>query len=153
MWNALFGRKPATAPTPIIPLIPYDEKVQAWFSNLETKTRKNSYALSPTVYSTLRFIADILRPVVPQVAETELTEETRIELQSLLTDYLIAPMDIYVGLPEAQRQDGGEADLLLIAQYDTLVNAAIEMSKRFKKDGLQALQVHSIFINDKFGNL
>lgn len=154
--SSIFGKDdalpvlPSVAPTLVAP---FHDKALGWLDTLAAHVKQSSDIISPAVYSRLRSIDDVMRPFIKALEGKPSVVETEVAIESMLTDYIPTPLNLYVNLPAGERTDSGRADLILLAQYDTLETAARELSSRLQGDSVSSLETHAIFIRDKFGNV
>ncbi|MCU1406031.1 MAG: hypothetical protein JWQ43_2334 [Glaciihabitans sp.] len=106
--------------------------------------------VSTQVYSQLRSIDDVVRPLINHVATHPVVIETEIAIESLITDYVPTPLRLFLQLPAAEAVDGGKADLLLQEQFTALERSARKLSLSVYSDSVSALETHAIFIQNKF---
>lgn len=133
--------------------VTFDAKAIIWLDDLAHVVKQSSSLISPAVFSRLRSIDDVMRPIIKSLKDVQLIVDTEVEIQSILTDYIPTPLDLYLNLPLNDRQDGGKADLILLSQYDTLETVVRDLALTLKGDSVSALETHAIFIKDKFGNV
>ena len=150
----LFGLDEAPVGTGAIavPTKPFHERSEEQLNILTKFVKQSSREVSPDVYSRLRSMDDLIRPLIKYIAANPVVIEKEIAIESLLTDYIPTPLGIYLQLPDSERTDGSAGDLVLISQYDTLERSIVELGKGIYKDSLAQLQTHAIFLETKFAN-
>lgn len=151
--SSLFGRDEGQSPPQQAPAVApqnFAERVRHEAFALEGLVKRSSGKLSPEVYSLLRSIDDLIKPVIDDSAITPLMAEDEYAVEAYLTDYIPTPLNIYLELPAAQRAFGGKADLLLQDQYVTLLHGARSLRREVETDNTNALEAHAIFLQNKF---
>jgi hypothetical protein len=151
--EALFARdepRRATAPVPAAPVQSFTERATASLDTLADATRAAGSRVSTQVFSQLRSIDDVVRPLIAHVATHPVVIETEIAIESLITDYVPTPLRLFLELPAAEAVDGGKADLLLQEQFTALERSARKLSLSVYGDSVSALETHAIFIQNKF---
>jgi len=152
-FSNLFGVQ--GEPTPVTPMVtadPFHVQAEQQLDVLAKFVRQISNQISPAVYSRLRTIDDIVRPMLKHIVDNPLTAENEYAVKALLTDYIPTPANIFLSLNAAEKIDGGRADLLLLEQYDTLEKSVRELNAQIYGDKVSSLETHKIFIENKFSN-
>ena len=139
----------APVSNPLVPQ-PFHEQAQEQLDALAVFIKQVSSEISPAVYSRLRSIDDVIRPMLKHIIDNPLTAENEYAVKALLTDYITTPINIFLKLNEAEKIDGGRSDLLLLEQYDTLEKSARELNAQIYGDTVSSLETHNIFIQNKF---
>jgi hypothetical protein len=154
-FDRLFGGNPQSTtgavnvPAPVVE-VPFHEKAVADLNGLAVWEKKISGLVSTEVFSLIRSIDDVLRPLV-KFLESHLTAiEFQIFLTKMITEYIPDPLNIFFRLPAADQVPGGEADLLLIEQYVTILKNAQELSDNIHDQVMNELKTQAIFIDNRF---
>jgi hypothetical protein len=142
--QAMAGNIAATKPDT------FPERAVKEMELLNRHVKSISREISPAVYSRLRSIDDLVRPLVAYIETRPVLIEKEIEIESLLTDYIPTPLNIFMQLTPKERADGSKADLLLLSQYDTLERSVIELGKGIYTDTMSELEVHAAFVERRF---
>jgi hypothetical protein len=150
-FEALTGRN--TAPAPAIPpaAAPYEQRATAALDSLAAAVRAASTIVSPTVFSQLRSIDDVVRPLIVHIATNPVIIDTQLSIDAIITDYVPTTLSLLLQLPAAERAIGGKSDLMLQEQFTTLERSAHDISARVYRDSISALETNAIFIQNKFG--
>jgi hypothetical protein len=137
---------------PVSPPAPqsFSARMAAELDTLSESTRAAGSQVSTAVFSQLRTIDDVLRPLIDHVGTHPVVIETEIAIESLVTDYVPTPLRLFLQLPPSETADGGKADLLLQEQYTALERNARRLAESVYDDSVSALETHAIFIENKF---
>jgi hypothetical protein len=150
-FEALTGRN--TAPVAVVPpaAAPYGQRATSALDALATSVRAASTIVSPTVFSQLRSIDDIVRPLITHIATHPVIIDTQLSIDAIITDYVPTTLALFLRLPASERAIGGKSDLMLQEQFTTLERSAHDISARVYRDSISALETNAIFIQTKFG--
>jgi hypothetical protein len=152
--ESLFSRDESRRPpaVPVAPAAPqsFSDRMTAALDTLADSARAAGSQVSTAVFSQLRTIDDVLRPLILHVGTHPVVIETEIAIESLVTDYVPTPLRLFLQLPPSEKADGGKADLLLQEQYTALERNARHLSASVYNDSVSALETHAIFIENKF---
>lgn len=149
--DSIFARADSPRAPNIAPVVQsFDERILPALNSLAEASRRSGAAVSPQVFSMLRSLDDVLRPLLAHVALHPVVVEREVAIESMITDYVPTSLRLYLELPESDRVDGGKADRLLQEQYTALEKSARQLSANIYDDSLAALETQSIFIQTKF---
>jgi hypothetical protein len=129
---------------------PFAERMLSDLEELAAVARQSSGAVSAHVFSILRGIDDILRPLLSQIALHPVSVEREIAIESLITDYVPTSLRLFFALPPSERAEDGVAHGLLNEQVAALERSAENLSRSINADSLSALRTQSLFIQSKF---
>lgn len=129
----------------------FHEKAQIQLDMLARFVKESSNVVSPAVYSRLRSIDDVVRPLIKFLATHDIVAEQEIAIEYLLTRYIPEPLNTFVLLQQKDREENGKADTLLLQQYDTLEKSTRELADGIYKRTMSDLNTYAIFIEEKFG--
>jgi hypothetical protein len=144
-WNGKTSAIPVTAAR-----VPFHVTALEQLNALAVFVKKSSNVLSPAVYSQLRSIDDLLRPLLKYLETHEINTEERFEFKAILTDYIPSPVNSFLLLHAKDQVEGGEADLLLLKQYQVLEHRAYLMANKIYNSALDSLQTQAIFVENRF---
>lgn len=128
----------------------FDARILSALDSLAEASRRSGAAVSPQVFSMLRSIDDVLRPLSAHVALHPVVVEREVAIESLVTDYVPTALRLFLELPRSEQADGGKADRLLQEQFTALERSARQLSANIYEDSVSALETHTIFIQTKF---
>ena len=151
LFKALFGSG-TNVQTPLVPEPPFHEKALNQLDLLEKFVKEMSSSVSTDVYSRLRTMDDILRPLLEYLKTHDIVVDQEVLIQSTITDYIPTPLETFKLLPENDKVDGGKGDLLLIQQYATIESNIRELSDEIYGRVLSALNTQANFIKSKFNS-
>jgi len=153
LFKALFGsdNNAANIVAPLLSEPPFHEKALEQLDLLDKFAKEMSGSISTSVYSQLRTIDDILRPLLEYLKTHDIVMEQKVLIQSIITDYVPTPLETFKLLPENDKVDGGKGDLLLTQQYDTIEANTRELAAEIYGRVLSELSTQAIFIKNKFG--
>jgi hypothetical protein len=145
---------PTTAPIPVQVAAaiqkPFHEVALDQLNALAVHTKEVSNVISTDVYSRIRSIDDIMRPLIKFLENQDVAMENQVVITKMITEYIPDPLEIFVRLPKTEQADGGAADLLLIEQYAILGENAKKLAEEIRSQVLKELQTQAIFIKDRF---
>jgi hypothetical protein len=141
--------------TPVIAVPPaaaktFAEQALSSLDSLAVAVRHAGGNVSPHVFSMLRSLDDVLRPLIAHVAVHPVVVEKEFAIEALITDYTPTALTLFLKLPAGEQVDGGKADLLLQEQLTSLERNARQVSAGIYEDSVSALETHAIFIQTKF---
>lgn len=141
--DAMIGASPLSEP-------PFHVKALQQLNLLDKLVKEMSNQISTDVYSKLRDVDDVMRPLIKYLETHDIIVEQQVLISSILTDYIPTSLDTFRLLPEEDKVDGDRADLLLQKQYDTIYLNAKELADEIYGRGLSSLSTQAIFIENKF---
>lgn len=152
-FSSLFGNA-AQPEVPDEPRLSDDEvelaQMGTALDGLRRTVRHNGRVLVPVLWSQLRQIDDILRPLLAYIGAHGGSTEQRVLLNAMITDYLPTPLRTYASLPaDAHRQSSKETRLML-EQLATLYTTAQDLNHQVRTGAVTELSVHGRFLQDKF---
>ena len=133
-----------------IPAMSFSERVTSELDSLARVEQRMSSQVSAAVFSQLRTIDDIVRPLLVHISTRTVLVETEVALESLVKDYVPTPLSLFEQLPANEKVDGGKADLLLQSQYATIISSTFNLAKGVYGNSMSALETNAIFVQDKF---
>lgn len=149
-WNGQSKADKASANT-AMPQKAFHERALEQLDLLAKLVKQSSNVLSPTVYSRLRSIDDVMRPFMVYISSHDLFMEHQVMVESMLTKYIPEPLNTFLNLQPKDQVEGGKADMLLQQQFDTLEKSARDFVEGIYKGGVASLSTYARFIEDKFG--
>lgn len=148
-----FGVGRQTASQPIIPVVqpdPFEKKLYKDLDNLAVYMRSNGNIIPTSVYSQVRRIDDILRPLLAFITANGCSAEQEHLLNAMITDYIPTPLKTFISLPRADRADDGTPARLLREQFDTMLEKVYDLSELVRSGALNDLAIHAEFIDERF---
>lgn len=149
-FDSIFPRDSAQSAPAAVVAEPFDVRILRSLNTLALASRRSGAAVSPQVFSQLRSLDDVIRPLLAHVALHPVAVEREIAIESLVTDYVPTTLRLFLELPMSEQVDGGPADKLLQEQFTALEKSARQTSANIYEDSLSALQTQAIFIQTKF---
>ncbi len=151
LFKAFFGSG-TSIQTPLVPEPPFHEKALEQLNLLEKFVKEMSNSVSTEVYSQLRTMDDIIRPLLEYLKTHDIAVEQEVLIQSTITDYIPTPLETFRMLPENDKLEGGKGNSLLLQQYDTIESNIRELSDEIYGRVLSALNTQANFIKSKFNS-
>lgn len=148
-----FGVGRQTASQPIIPVVqpePFEKKLYKDLDELAIYLRSHGNIIPTSVYSQVRRIDDILRPLLAFITANGCSPEQEHLLTSMITSYIPTPLKAFVSLPKADRADNGTPARLLTEQFDTMLEKVYDLAELVRTGALNELAIHADFIDDRF---
>lgn len=148
-----FGVGRQTASQPIVPVVqsePFEKKLTKDLDGLAVYMRANGNIIPTSVYSQVRRIDDVLRPLLVYITANGCSPEQEHLLTSMITDYIPTPLKTFISLPRADRADNGNPARLLKEQFDTMLEKVYDLSELVRRGALSELAMHADFIDDRF---
>lgn len=152
-FDKLFGAgdtQPVMVVAPAPLLKPFHVEALEKLDELSVFVKKCGGDVSPVVFSRLRELDDVLRPLVKFLGEHETVMENRVVVLKIITEYVPDPLQLFLGLPVVERVAGSRGELLLIEQYDILVKNTREIASEITEQAFNELATQTIFIKDRF---
>lgn len=128
----------------------FDKKLLKDLDNLAVYMRSHGHIIPTGVYSQVRRIDDVLRPLLAYIATNGCSAEQEHLLSSMITNYIPTPLKTFVSLPRADRADDGEPAKLLKEQFDTMLEKVYDLSELVRTGALNELAIHADFIDNRF---
>jgi hypothetical protein len=150
LFKAIFGSGNAQAVVATLPEPPFSERALVQLNLLDKLVKENSNEISTEVYSKLRDLDDILRPLIEYLKTHQALQEQETLIESAITDYIPTPLDTFKTLPDSDKEEGGQGDLLLLRQYATIETNIRKLADEIYGRVLKELGTQAIFIDDKF---
>ncbi|MFE6967081.1 hypothetical protein ACFVAJ_18355 [Agromyces sp. NPDC057679] len=150
-FDNLFARQPDGLAATAAPLpASFAEQATASLERFQVSSRRAAASLSPAAYSSLRRIADHLRPVIAHAQENPILPEREAEIMAIITDYAPTSVELFLRLPAHERLDEGRGDRMLQEQLVKVESATKTMATRIEDDSFTALAAQAIFIDMKY---
>lgn len=152
LFSAIFGsgNTAANVAAVVLPEPLFHEKAIKQLDLLGSLVKESSNVISTEVYSILRSMDDMLRPLIKYLETHDVPAEQEYLISSLIADYIPTPLHTFQTLPDRDKQDGGQGDLLLLQQYAIIDNNIRELSDQIYGGALRELSTQAIFIENKF---
>lgn len=151
-FSGLFGRGRQVAQEVVtaVPAVSFDRKMLVELDKLAVFVRKNGNLLPAGVYSRVRRIDDVLRPLLDFIHKNGCSPEQEHLLTSMITDYIPTPLNTFVALGKADRADDGDAARMLMEQFDTMLERVYDLAGLVRQGALNELAIHTDFIDNRF---
>lgn len=130
----------------------FDKKLLKDLDNLAVYMRANGNIIPTGVYSQVRRIDDVLRPLLAFIAVNGCSAEQEHLLTSMITAYIPDPLKTFVSLPKGDRADDGTPAKLLKEQFDTMLKRVYDLSELVRTGALNELAIHADFIDNRFSS-
>lgn len=144
-----FGRQEAPI-APAVQAVPFHDKVLKDLDELAVFMRKHGGIIPTFVYSQVRRIDDVLRPLISYIAVNGCSPEQEHLLESMVTDYIPTPLKTFIGLPKQDRADDGRPAQLLSSQFATIEKRVRDLAELVRTGALDELATHAEFIDNRF---
>lgn len=145
------GRQAAQEVVAAVPTaVPFEKKLIKELDNLVVFVRKNGNLLPAAVYSRVRRIDDVLRPLLEFIGKNGCSAEQEHLLTSMVTDYIPTPLNTFVALGKEDRADNGEPARMLMEQFDTMLERVYDLAGLVRQGALNELAIHTDFIDNRF---
>lgn len=129
---------------------PFEKKLVKDLDELAVYMRAHGNILPTSVYSQVRRIDDVLRPLLTFITANGCSAEQEHLLSSMITDYIPTPLKTFVSLPRADRADDGIPARLLKEQFDTMLEKVYDLAGLVRTGALEEMTIHANFIDNKF---
>lgn len=146
----LFNKGEETVQETVAPLLSFQERMLVAHRQLCLREQQASSLLSRRVYSKLRNMSTLFDTILGNVENSsELTAEDEFAIEATLTRYILEPLNIFLQLEEKEQVENGEADLILLAQYDIIESALTQRVASIQERIKNSLKTQTIFIEDQ----
>jgi hypothetical protein len=132
---------------------PFEKKLYKDLDELAVYMRSNGGTIPTAVYSQVRQIDDILRPLLAFITANGCSPEQEHLLTSMITNYIPTPLKTFVSLPKADRADNGNPARLLKEQFDTMLEKVADLAELVRTGALNELAIHADFIDNRFSGV
>lgn len=129
---------------------PFHKQLTKELDKLAVFVRAKGSLIPTHVYSQVRRIDDVLRPLLVYIAANGCSPEQEHLLTSMITDYIPTPLNTFISLPKADRADDGNPAKLLNEQFDTMLEKVYDLSELVRTGALNELAIHASFIDNRF---
>lgn len=92
-------------------------------------------------------VGDVADEVIMRTGGTDVGGSAKIDMDMMLDDYIVTPIQLFRKLPAEDRPKGDES---LRTQYRILLTRFRELQDRIRDEGLQDLEVQAKFLEQRF---
>lgn len=150
-FGQLFGMGRQEQPiVPAVQAVPFHKKVLKELDELAVFMRRHGNIIPTSVYSQVRRIDDVLRPLISYIAINGCSPEQEHLLESMVTDYIPTPLKTFIGLPKQDRADDGRPAELLSEQFATIEKKVRDLAELVRTGALDELATHAEFLDSRF---
>lgn len=129
---------------------PFTTTATEQLDSLAVYVKSVSGVISAEVYSEIRHIDDVMRPLLKFLEGQDVGMENQVIITKMITEYVPDPLQIFIRLTKAEQVEGGAADLLLLEQFNLLSVNSEKIAEEIRSQVLKELQTQAIFIKDRF---
>lgn len=153
-FGALFSNGRATQqPTELPSGVPPNDDLRdsaAALDDLRTLVLGSGAEMPTIVFSRLRQLDDLLRPLIGYLEGAAPSTEQIVLLQSIVMDYVPTPLRTYLTLSLPHRQDLSRETAVLLDQLGAIYSAARKLDTQVRTGAITELEVFGLFLEDKF---
>jgi len=153
-FGALFSNRRATQqPTELPPGAPANDDLRdsaAALNDLRTLVLGSGAEMPTIVFSRLRQLDDLLRPLIGYMEGAAPSTEQIVLLKSIVMEYVPSPLRTYLTLSLPHRQDLSRETAVLLDQLGAIYSAARKLDTQMRTGAITELEVFGLFLEDKF---
>jgi hypothetical protein len=122
------------------------DRLRTHLDTLAGAARQASAVISPTAFSTLRRIDDRMRPLIDELEGREILPEHEVALEHFIATFIPDTLNLFLGLPAGDRQQGGRGDTMLCEQLLALEQRSRDFGDTLRTNALQAMTTNGFFL-------